>query len=96
MAAAVRYPRGNGVGVEIQQTLTALEIGKAEIVAEYHAEYDEQISILAFGSRVTAAIEAAIQLSKMHDIGVRVINMRFVKPLDEQIIRDFAEKPVYL
>ena len=90
--AAVRYPRGNGVGVEIQQTLTALEIGKAEIVAEYHAEYDEQISILAFGSRVTAAIEAAVELSKLHDIGVRVINMRFVKPLDEQIIRDFAEK----
>ncbi|THD29561.1 MAG: 1-deoxy-D-xylulose-5-phosphate synthase, partial [Flavobacterium johnsoniae] len=77
--AAVRYPRGNGVGVEIQQTLTALEIGKAEIVAEYHAEYDEQISILAFGSRVTAAIEAAVELSKLHDIGVRVINMRFVK-----------------
>jgi 1-deoxy-D-xylulose-5-phosphate synthase len=43
--------------------LTALEIGKAEIVAEYHAEYDEQISILAFGSRVTAAIEAAVNFA---------------------------------
>lgn len=84
--AAVRYPRGNGVGVEIQQQLSALEIGKAEIVASFNEQYDEQISILAFGSRVTVAIEAAQALAQTHDVGVRVVNMRFVKPLDEQMI----------
>ena len=88
--AAVRYPRGNGVGVEIQQQLSALEIGKAEIVASFNEQYDEQISILAFGSRVTVAIEAAQALAQTHDVGVRVVNMRFVKPLDEQMIAALA------
>ena len=88
--AAVRYPRGNGVGVEIQQQLSALEIGKAEIVASFNEQYDEQISILAFGSRVTVAIEAAQALAQTHDVGIRVVNMRFVKPLDEQMIAALA------
>ncbi|SDY36697.1 1-deoxy-D-xylulose-5-phosphate synthase [Acinetobacter kyonggiensis] len=88
--AAVRYPRGNGVGVEIQQQLSVLEIGKAEIVASFNEQYDEQISILAFGSRVTVAIEAAQALAQTHDVGVRVVNMRFVKPLDEQMIAALA------
>ncbi|NNG82526.1 1-deoxy-D-xylulose-5-phosphate synthase [Acinetobacter sp. ANC 5378] len=88
--AAVRYPRGNGVGVEIQQQLTALEIGKAEIVASFNEQQDEQISVLAFGSRVTVAIEAAQALAQIHDVGVRVVNMRFVKPLDEQMIAALA------
>ena len=88
--AAVRYPRGNGVGVEIQQQLTALEIGKAEIVASFNEQQDEQISILAFGSRVTVSIEAAHALAQVHDVGVRVVNMRFVKPLDEQMIATLA------
>ncbi|MFC6167610.1 1-deoxy-D-xylulose-5-phosphate synthase [Acinetobacter terrestris] len=88
--AAVRYPRGNGVGVEIQQQLTALEIGKAEIVASFNEQQDEHISVLAFGSRVTVAIEAAQALAQAHDVGVRVVNMRFVKPLDEQMIAALA------
>lgn len=89
--AAVRYPRGAGVGVEIQKEMTVLELGKAEIVAEIKPNSDEQITVLAFGSRVMVAIEAAEQLAQKHDVGVRVVNMRFVKPLDEQIIRDLAE-----
>lgn len=89
--AAVRYPRGAGVGVEIQQELTAIELGKAEVVAEIKSACDEQITILAFGSRVMVAIEAAEQFAQKHDVGVRVVNMRFVKPLDEKIIRDLAE-----
>ncbi|QNX87984.1 1-deoxy-D-xylulose-5-phosphate synthase [Acinetobacter seifertii] len=89
--AAVRYPRGAGVGVEIQKEMTVLELGKAEIVAEINANNDEQLTILAFGSRVMVAIEAGEQLAQKHDVGVRVVNMRFVKPLDEQIIRDLAE-----
>ncbi len=89
--AAVRYPRGAGVGVEIQKEMTILELGKAEIVAEIKPNSDEQITVLAFGSRVMVAIEAAEQLAQKHDVGVRVVNMRFVKPLDEQMIRDLAE-----
>ncbi|MFI8144385.1 1-deoxy-D-xylulose-5-phosphate synthase [Acinetobacter sp. ABJ_C5_2] len=89
--AAVRYPRGGGVGVEIQKEMTVLELGKAEIVAEIKPNSDEQITVLAFGSRVMVAIEAAEQLAQKHDVGVRVVNMRFVKPLDEQMIRDLAE-----
>lgn len=89
--AAVRYPRGAGVGVEIQQELTTIELGKAEIVAEIKTSCEEQITILAFGSRVMVAIEAAEQFAQKHDVGVRVVNMRFVKPLDEKMIRDLAE-----
>lgn len=88
---AVRYPRGAGTGVDIQQQMTALEIGKAEIVAEFNKEVDQQISILAFGSRVAPSVEAAQQFANKHAVGVRVVNMRFVKPLDEQIIRDLAD-----
>ena len=90
--AAVRYPRGNGLGVEIQQQLTVLEMGKAELLMELNAEHEEGISILAFGSRVQVAVEAAKNLATQLDIAVRVINMRFVKPLDEQIIRNLADK----
>lgn len=89
--AAVRYPRGAGVGFEIQKEMTVLELGKAEIVAEIKANSDEQITVLAFGSRVMVALEAAEQFAQKHDVSVCVVNMRFVKPLDEQMIRDLAE-----
>ncbi|USA52290.1 1-deoxy-D-xylulose-5-phosphate synthase [Acinetobacter sp. C32I] len=89
---AVRYPRGVGTGVEIQQQMTALEIGKAEIVAEFNPDAEQQISILAFGSRIAASVEAAQQFANKHSMGVRVVNMRFVKPLDEQILRDLAPR----
>lgn len=89
--AAVRYPRGNGYGVEIQQKMTALEIGKAEVVARFNDQYDECITVLAFGSRVNASVEAAQQLAKQHETGVCVVNMRFVKPLDEQLISELAD-----
>ncbi|HCQ9877490.1 TPA: 1-deoxy-D-xylulose-5-phosphate synthase [Acinetobacter baumannii] len=89
--AAVRYPRGAGVGVDIQKEMTVLELGKAEIVAEIKANSDEQITVLAFGSRVMVALEAAEQFAQKHDVSVCVVNMRFVKPLDEQMIRDLAE-----
>ncbi|NWK81311.1 1-deoxy-D-xylulose-5-phosphate synthase [Acinetobacter sp. SwsAc4] len=87
---AVRYPRGVGTGAEIQQQMTALEIGKAEIVAQFNQDADQQISILAFGSRVAASVEAAELFASKHWVAVRVVNMRFVKPLDEQILRDLA------
>ena len=90
--AAVRYPRGAGVGVEIEQALQLMEIGRAEIVAQFNPSHQDQISILAFGSRVRAAIEAAEQLSTQLDAGLTVVNMRFVKPLDGEMIRQLAEQ----
>lgn len=90
--AAVRYPRGNGLGVDIQSELQILEIGKAEVVLQLNGQSEEGITILAFGSRVSVAETAAKQLAGTHDVAVRVINMRYVKPLDQAIIRQFAER----
>ncbi|NCI78060.1 1-deoxy-D-xylulose-5-phosphate synthase [Acinetobacter kanungonis] len=90
--AAVRYPRGNGLGVDIQQQMTELEIGRAEIVLQLNETADEQISILAFGSRVVASVEAAHTLAQQLEVGVRVVNMRFVKPLDEQMLSRLADQ----
>ena len=93
--AAVRYPRGVGLGVEIQMQMTQLEMGKAEVVASFNtsnsAGHDEHISILAFGSRVQASIVAAEKFAQAHDLAVKVVNMRFVKPLDETLISQLAE-----
>ncbi|MCL6239766.1 MULTISPECIES: 1-deoxy-D-xylulose-5-phosphate synthase [Acinetobacter] len=88
--AAVRYPRGNGLGVEIQQEMTELEIGRGEVLISFNDQQDATISILAFGSRVQAAVEAAEVLAEKLDVAVRVLNMRFVKPLDTQLIDQIA------
>ncbi|MQW92423.1 1-deoxy-D-xylulose-5-phosphate synthase [Acinetobacter wanghuae] len=88
--AAVRYPRGNGLGVDIQQNMVEIPIGQAEIVASFNEQYDDSISVLAFGSRVQAALEAAESFASKHEIAVRVVNMRFIKPLDTQILDQLA------
>ena len=90
--AAIRYPRGNGVGVEIQQQLTALELGKAEVLACFNEHCDEQITLLAFGSRVSATLEAAQKLALLHEVAICVVNMRFIKPLDQQLLNELAVK----
>jgi len=88
--AAVRYPRGNGLGVEIQKTMTEMQIGQAELLLSLNEQYDEYVSILAFGSRVQAAVEAAQVFASKHEVGVRVVNMRFIKPLDTKILNQLA------
>jgi 1-deoxy-D-xylulose-5-phosphate synthase len=77
--AAVRYPRGTGPGVAPDSSLSALPIGKADI-----CRHGSQIAILAFGSRVAAALAAADELD------ATVVNMRFVKPLDIDTITAMA------
>lgn len=89
--AAVRYPRGNGLGVEIQQQMTAIPLGQAEIVAQFNTQYEDYVSVLAFGSRVQAAVDAAEAFAQQHEVAVRVVNMRFVKPLDEKLLAEIAE-----
>ena len=77
--AAVRYPRGGGPGVKIEPELQTLPIGKADV-----RQRGSSIAILAFGSPLAAALEAGGEL------GATVVNMRFVKPLDEALILDLA------
>lgn len=75
--AAVRYPRGTGPGVEVQDEMTAFPIGKAEVRRE-----GKEIAILAFGSMVRVAEQVGEELD------ATVVNMRFVKPVDEDLIID--------
>ncbi|QOL50074.1 1-deoxy-D-xylulose-5-phosphate synthase [Massilia litorea] len=77
--AAVRYPRGAGIGAAIQQELTSIEIGKGEIKRK-----GEKIAILAFGSMVAPSLGAASELN------ATVANMRFVKPLDLELVKQLA------
>ena len=79
-AAALRYPRGNGFGVDISEPPKKIEVGKAEIISD-----GGEIAILAYGSMVYPAIEAGKNLEK-DGIASTVINARFVKPLDSELI----------
>jgi 1-deoxy-D-xylulose-5-phosphate synthase len=83
--AMVRYPRGTGPGVEIEPGLKTLPIGRGEIRRE-----GRDVALLAFGSRVAAAMEAGERLN------TTVANMRFVKPLDEALVLDLAERHTLL
>jgi 1-deoxy-D-xylulose-5-phosphate synthase len=78
--ASVRYPRGKGPGVAVNKTMTALPLGKAEI-----RHQGSRIAILAWGSMVTPAMEAGKQL------GATVVNMRFIKPIDAELILELAK-----
>ncbi len=77
--AAVRYPRGKGPGVEISKTLEPIAIGKA-----LPKRKGRSVAILAFGSMVQPALIAADELN------ATVVDMRFIKPMDEQLIGDMA------
>ncbi|MBI4794967.1 MAG: 1-deoxy-D-xylulose-5-phosphate synthase [Deltaproteobacteria bacterium] len=83
---AVRYPRGQGVGVHFTSTLRKIPIGKAEVLEE-----GEDLLILALGASVHHALDAARQLEEK-GFKATVVNARFVKPLDEQLILTLAAK----
>ncbi len=78
--SSVRYPRGIGVGVDPVEEMTALEIGKGSIERN-----GSRTAILSFGSMLIHAMAAG------EEVDATVINMRFVKPLDEQLIAEMAE-----
>ncbi len=77
--AAVRYPRGKGPGVPVDQDLRPLPLGRGEV-----RRRGRRVALLAFGSMVTPALEAG------ESLGATVANMRFVKPLDEALVRELA------
>ncbi len=79
--AAVRYPRGTGPGMTIDKEMTALPLGRAEL-----RRRGKRVALLAYGSMVSVAEAAGEQLD------ATVVNMRFVKPLDEPLVLKLAEE----
>ena len=77
--AAVRYPRGAGPGVPVQEEMRALPVGRAEL-----RRRGRKLAILSFGPMLEYALESAEELD------ATVVNMRFVKPLDEEMILEMA------
>ena len=77
--SAVRYPRGSGPGVPTEKALSTLPVGKGEV-----RRSGKDIAILAFGSMLAPSLEAAIELD------ATVANMRFVKPIDRELIAKLA------
>ena len=81
---AIRYPRNPGVGVKLDTELHPIPIGKGEIL-----RHGEDVAILAIGATVTPALEAAQELASK-GIEATVVNARFAKPLDAELIIDLA------
>ncbi|MDP2862429.1 MAG: 1-deoxy-D-xylulose-5-phosphate synthase [Desulfobacterales bacterium] len=84
---AFRYPRGTAVGVPIEEDIKPLTIGKGEIL-----EKGEDILILAIGMSVCEALKANEKLISEHGIYPTVVNCRFVKPLDVELITSLAKE----
>ncbi len=83
---AIRYPRGAGIGVEMDKELRLITIGKGEIL-----RHGDDIAILALGATVAPVLEAAKELAT-RGIEAEVINSRFAKPLDSKLITDVASR----
>ena len=88
--SAVRYPRGAGPGVALQDEMTALPVGRGVMVREIRGYESKRVAILAFGSMVKPAADAA------EDLNAAVANMRFVKPIDDELIFRLATTHDYL
>lgn len=83
--AAVRYPRGTGMGILVDKTMTKLPIGKGRLLRQGH-----KTAILNFGTLMPAALKAAEELD------TSLADMRFVKPLDTKLIEELAKTHDYL
>jgi len=90
---SLRYPRGKAVGVPLDAELRKLEVGKAELLSPATIEEAEQQDcvILAYGTVVASAEQAAKELAEQ-DIHVAVVNARWAKPLDEELITRLAKE----
>jgi 1-deoxy-D-xylulose-5-phosphate synthase len=84
--SAVRYPRGTGPGVAVKARPVALPIGKAQVVRE-----GDEIAIWGLGALLPMAMELADRLEEL-GYSAAVINPRFVKPLDREMLAEYAEK----
>ncbi len=79
---AMRFPRGNGLGVPMDETMKAIPIGTWEVLKE-----GRDGAILTFGTTIPMAMEAAMQLEKK-GYSIKVVNARFIKPLDESMLSE--------
>lgn len=79
---AMRFPRGNGLGVKMDEELKTIPIGSWEVLRE-----GKDVAILTFGTTIPMAMDAASSLEKQ-GISAKVINARFIKPLDESMLHD--------
>jgi 1-deoxy-D-xylulose-5-phosphate synthase len=84
--AAIRYPRGSGAGVPLDEDLKELEIGKAELLRD-----GSDVALVAYGVMAGPALEAADLLESL-GISVAVVNARFAKPLDATLITELARR----
>ncbi len=82
--SAFRYPRGNGVGVELPDISEKIELGKARVIKD-----GKKVAILNFGARLHECILASENLSKK-GINISIVDARFAKPLDENLIWQIA------
>lgn len=83
---AIRYPRGSGLGVELDRELQVLEPGRAELL-----RHGQDVALVAIGASVTRCLEAADELAR-EGVSAAVLNARFAAPLDGQAIVDLAAK----
>ena len=82
--SAFRYPRGNGVGIELPSIKEVLEIGKGRVIRE-----GKKVVLINFGTRLTECKKASEELS-LKGINCSIIDARFAKPLDEKLIMESA------
>ncbi|PKR86024.1 1-deoxy-D-xylulose-5-phosphate synthase [Heyndrickxia camelliae] len=83
---AMRYPRGNGIGVPLDEDLRQIPIGTWEVLRE-----GTDAAILTFGTSIPMAMEAANRLQKQ-GYSVKVVNARFIKPLDEKMLKGILDQ----
>ena len=84
--AAIRYPRGEGPGMDIEKNFKTLEIGKANVLR--HS--DSKVVIFSFGNVLDLSSEIA------NELGSSLVDMRFIKPLDEELIEKYAKNCDYI
>ncbi len=85
---AVRYPRGNGLGVDMDKNLQSIEIGSWEVLKE-----GNDAAILTFGTTIPMALQASKEL-QAKGVSVKVINARFIKPLDERMLHELMSENI--
>ncbi|WP_093060798.1 1-deoxy-D-xylulose-5-phosphate synthase [Psychrobacillus sp. OK028] len=85
---ALRYPRGNGLGVPMDEELKTIPIGSWEVLKE-----GTQAAILTFGTTIPMAMQAA-ELLAQQNISAEVINARFIKPLDAEMLKDLQARNI--
>lgn len=88
---AVRYPRGRALGVDISEKFTLIPKGQAEVLTN-----GDDLAVLAIGTMVVPALAAAKELKEEKGMNITVVNSRFVKPLDKDLILKIAGKTKYL